>query len=811
MSGQKAVPLVGLALVLLTTPAVASPGIAGQLRSGEVLVLEREDRGGLVVTSADDPVIDLEEMEGADVVVRITPLDRAGLELGSGRVLVIGPSEHRRVRLRDELTQEALYDGIQLRVEVLQGAGRVMLAMTEANGRALQPQPDAAPLRRRAVQPPGVKPTSIGLIDKAEAAGTLDSETALLYRVFALFSDARLPVQYRGDDSNIEDSLYMAKVRDRFATLSPATQATLLPFLTPPAYQGSWANTAAGSPLTIFETPPPCQFFSDKWGRVDTSNNLVSVWYRLDVPNEALNAGALAQTIDATIWPKLSGLMTGHLPISDLGESCNGGNGRLDIYLTDLARSMTVPYTGCQKTPTFILLKRAGGNAFAVHEIFHAFQFSFVLAGCLTDEKYDWWTEASAEWAQDFVFPSDQQEHKAAPSFLSVPEQPLDLLNDYHEYGAYLLPFFVYRKTGSADFVRVAWENCASQSAVEALDQVMAGGFDKMWPDFARYNWNRKPVDDYLTWDGLHSAAHAVEVDVELSGEDKSADLNIELPRLSAAYYRFQFLSDVSSVAFWNGITFNLGTRDVPGGSFYDPKEASADQKKGVRVQALIKLNGQQDWQVADWTNLPYLAFCRDMLAERIDELVLIVSNSDYKDQSRTVKPPGMAPLVWVSNMGCWQWVGTATYTDTLGTLISATATWTRVAASQPAPFVSYKPEGTENWSVTGMCTGSGTLPILPEISSLLTYNFTPRTSSFRRVYVAVGGDTRQVSLTCPGPTTVPMGLIAWLIVPLPPVTAGIPGARFVKVNSDGTIMDDSYTPPDSDWTWKWHFEAKQQ
>jgi hypothetical protein len=795
-----------------------APGLA----AGEALVLATADGSGLVLAPTENPVIRFVEVEGAEVVVRLTPIDRTGMDLGSGRVIVVGASEQREVRLREELTPEAL-DGVKLRVEALQGGGRLLVYTPAGNGSGLRlQQPAATPGRRRAVVRPPPTPTSLTLIDAAEASGALNGETALLYRVYALFSDARLPAQYRGDDSRIEDSLYMAEVRDRFATLSPATQAAVLPFLTPPAYQGSWANAATGSSLTILATPPPCDFFSDRWGFVEPTNTPVRVWYRPGAPGDFARANDVALSIDTTIWPKLAGLMTtAHLPLSDQEKSCNGGNGRLDVYLVDAARSLTTPYSGCSNSPVFILLKRTSSNALAAHEIFHAMQYSFPLAGCMADKaKYRWWAEASAEWAMDFVFPSDpeQPEHKSAPFFLDVPEKSLDLPEEAHEYGAYLLPFYLHRKTRSANFVRASWENCKNQSALEAVDAAIPGGFEAVWPDFARFNWNRKPVEDYTTWDGLKSQASPAgggEIEVRMGGSrDIAMQLKVDLPRLSTTYKHFNFTDDSArSIAFWNGATFNLKLEELlPIGIQYKPDTATADEKLGARVQALIKLRGQ-DWQVADWTNVPYMTFCRDMLSERIDELVLIISNSEFKNRDRKLQPPGLAPVLFASNMGCYQWKGTTSYTSNLSgltTIITADATFTREATSQSPPFVTYKATGTGLWSVSGECAGSGNFQIEPQNSVLLTYNYTPTEGTFHRTYAGGGSSSPPGRLTCRGGATVPFAGGSWLTTPAQPFLPGIPETRFLYLDATGTLMIDSYKPLGGG-EWRWRLESQRQ
>jgi hypothetical protein len=210
-----------LALVLFAAVANAR---TPELIAGDSVLLEPQ------------AVIRFVELGGAEVLVRVTPLDRDGQPLGSGRVLALLP--HERRAFQTELTGDA-----QLRVEVLSGAGRVTYAATTS--------------RRRAVNPgSSVRPTSISLIDNAETSGAISSETALLYRVYAIFSDARLPAPYRGDDTNVHDSLYMVDVRDNFDSLSPPTQALVLPFLTPPAYKGSWAS--ANGVISPAILPPGC-------------------------------------------------------------------------------------------------------------------------------------------------------------------------------------------------------------------------------------------------------------------------------------------------------------------------------------------------------------------------------------------------------------------------------------------------------------------------------------------------------------------------------------------------------------------------
>ena len=83
-------------------------------------------------------------------------------------------------------------------------------------------------------------PSSFTLIDRALTRRDIGEETALIYRVFATFGDERLPQRYRGDDSGLIDSDAVSEATQRFANLSPAARSTLVPFLVPPVYAGSW-------------------------------------------------------------------------------------------------------------------------------------------------------------------------------------------------------------------------------------------------------------------------------------------------------------------------------------------------------------------------------------------------------------------------------------------------------------------------------------------------------------------------------------------------------------------------------------------
>jgi hypothetical protein len=457
-----------------------------------------------------DDALYLRETTGREVTVRATPVDEQGAPVDGGRVIVLKPSETRTVHLTETLPPEDLIDR-RLSVERIAGTGRAELNASWLTAQEIEAAGARLHVPRRELS--GVpSPTSEELINQAEAKGTIDHETALVYRTFALFGDARLPAQYRGSDVGDSDSLELDEVLAALPTMSATNQALVQPFLTPPAYQGSWASGPASARLPVPEVQPSCNPFARDWSWFEHPGGLVRVWFRIS--SDATTAQAILDAVEGVIWPKLAALMTGHVPLFGDGELCNGGNLTIDIYLVESADfpGITIPYhAGGAPTPAYIEIKR-GSNlkttlSIVAHELFHAFQFSYQLRSDLMSSDYDWWSEASATWAEDYVYPTANLEQSWASVFLAHPEKPLDYVDasSQREYGAYLVPFYVYHKTGSAAFVATSWANCAGEPAVQALDAALPGGFAAIWPEVALHNWNQKPVDQYKTRRGTAS------------------------------------------------------------------------------------------------------------------------------------------------------------------------------------------------------------------------------------------------------------------------------------------------------------------
>jgi len=558
------------------------------------------------------------------------------------------------------------------------------------------------PLLMRAYvpQPPPKEGSSDQLIDAALARGEIDAETALIYKVFAAFGDARLPGRFQGDDSKLFDSHVVAQVQAQYAALSEAARATLNPFLIPPIYVGSWADPSLGARqpagsasrsaaergwMGFGQQPPlrsataqenvvivPCTDIFPGWTHKDSAN--VRVWWRTNRPGDAAAADGYLAAMEGVIWPKLVPLM-GRQPISDGPLACNGGDGKLDIYIEPRAPFSQAPANntpGCRATSAYIVLKPGVSDGILAHEFMHTIQWAFnTRDGCMYPGEYAWLAEATATWAQDFVYPLQNEENYLAADyyFLEDAIRSLEFTNQAHEYGAYIFFYYLTRKGSDDNLVRRAWLNTESHDSLEAVNSAIPGGYATVWHDFALYNWNAAPYDDYTQWDGTTTRAKPHLGKEEIDGPGLWP-MTSTTPHLGLIYKHFVFSGESARlVTFVNGLTYKVskepidqlvGITTVSDGSEIFAFADLPEEAPGVKVQALFRIEGDSGWQLEDWTGRPHVSFCRDVASERLAELVIIMSNSEYFPRDRSAEPEGLPCQLQVSDMGCYRFTGSA-------------------------------------------------------------------------------------------------------------------------------------------------------
>ena len=582
--------------------------------------------------------------------------------------------------------------------------------------------------------------TTLGLIDAALGSGAITEEQAFVYQVLAAFGSPTLPAQYQGAPSDPLDDPVSRELPLRFASLSPAAQAQLLPFLYPPAYAGSWgapllSPSPSAAPLTAAADPrklkhkkkqkraaqtlvpavgngacdpslPGTPPLADGWATLHTAH--FKVWYRTGstsfsegfyTTDAARQAAVEVAAVIEPIYEKLLGVF-GAPPLSDETLDCNGGDGAIDVYVDRLSRSLkaqVVPYPpgACARPGWMWIAPDAASDAYETrnllaHETVHLFQLVPNRADC-SDPRWGILDEASATWAFDFVYPDDNYEHRfAVPSGLGngyfadafsgewrmrplVANRPVPAHgnNGYADY-----PFFEWlsRTFGpqTVSNINAATAQANPQQSFEVGLAGTGGGLRALWPKFALAAWNdwENHVEDaFYQWEHLadgsikHGSIDPGNLFIEAKLEGASRrDLDDEFERIiraptsgndvedlligpmTARYFDIRFPDDdVSTVIFQ--LPFVGGDR--------------------YKVQALLKIDGE--WKpVEDWTDKAVVGFCRDKKDERVEEMVVVLSNShagfDWFEQG----PPGAIgfgsdvwPKLSISNSGCFRWKGT--------------------------------------------------------------------------------------------------------------------------------------------------------
>ena len=109
--------------------------------------------------------------------------------------------------------------------------GRILIALVaavgllpgQAAGLGGKPEPGADTRAR----------TSLELITEAVERGELDPDTAVLYRVYAVTDDAKLPARYRGEAPIKDGTPVLRHARSRYDSLRPEIREALRPYLFP--------------------------------------------------------------------------------------------------------------------------------------------------------------------------------------------------------------------------------------------------------------------------------------------------------------------------------------------------------------------------------------------------------------------------------------------------------------------------------------------------------------------------------------------------------------------------------------------------
>jgi len=546
--------------------------------------------------------------------------------------------------------------------------------------------------------PPSGPPSSESLISEALAAGDIDAETALRYRVFAAFGDPRLPSAYQGDDSGVFETDVLDVLSEQFETLSAETQLILGPFLLRPSTIGSWLEPdgaqAQSSPGRTFDSVydrSTCRGESSGWTTLgQPANAKVRVWYRFAIPGQRDKAMIISNAIESKVWPELIGTQQFKEPLGDATvRGCFGGDDRLDVYLAPNLGVKAFTVTDAlgleillRQSQVYILVNdRLSDDQLPgtiAHEFMHAIQWSYKMAA--RQKSYGWLRDAMANWAIDQVFgkaPENQLEQLYADCYTRSTDVSLDdrrkgkcsrWWNVERDYGAYLFFQFLAKTLGPQAVKQALVATTSESTSLEAVNVAISGGFAKQWPAFAKTLWNRDPIDakpqSFKTWDDLtdmpwlaEEFRNPISADLNGSPEDRT-DLPEKIANVAIKYFQFTFSDpNTRSLMFKN--------------TFYPNRK----QGQKVNVQALWQTESNQ-WVEEDWSDYEYIGFCRDGVQQRLKQLVIIVSSAEIDPVRNPAVIAQEKPSFKRNNLGCWGFQGTASRTYKGGSWSSGLITY---------------------------------------------------------------------------------------------------------------------------------------
>ena len=219
------------------------------------------------------------------------------------------------------------------------------------------------------------------LIDTALAAGTIDAEQALTYRVFALFADPRLPAQFEGAPEGVADHALMRRLSVALPTLSAgdarppravpgaADLCRELVRAAPRPARRRPRQARATAPRRHGRRPAPGE---QRQLRGPGAAGLLEA--ALDRALQRLPPGARRSALRRLLPRRRrghrlrgrGGLRQRDRPAATLSarrhaEACNGGDGAVDIYVASLGhgdtRALTTTYPGrCNHVPSYIVV-----------------------------------------------------------------------------------------------------------------------------------------------------------------------------------------------------------------------------------------------------------------------------------------------------------------------------------------------------------------------------------------------------------------------------------------------------------------------
>lgn len=265
------------------------------------------------------------------------------------------------------------------------------------------------------------------------------------------------------------------------------------------------------------ETPPPGgKMLRDAYGlpNMQESENFVLRWGNQKSMSSS-RADDILETFESA-WSRILVDMDYVAPQGSdtykfnvyIGSSGNGGpQGYGAAYYTGDPQGypMIVVTQGTYKDLDY-------GRVVGAHEFFHALQGA-------SGSRYEysnsspgaWYWEATANWVETEIYPEERAYHvsRFLIGFAFFPHLPVGFFDypdgtggfqEYHQYGAFIFPYYITREIADADLIRNTWLQSDSRDPLDAIDAELQRDWqtdvNEVFFDFAGWNTTWSRYDD---------------------------------------------------------------------------------------------------------------------------------------------------------------------------------------------------------------------------------------------------------------------------------------------------------------------------
>ncbi|MCP3874663.1 MAG: hypothetical protein GY699_16095 [Desulfobacteraceae bacterium] len=452
-------------------------------------------------------------------------------------------------------------------------------------------------------------PTSFDLIQEALDTQKISKQDAMILRLIAGFSPEGLPKTYQSTETASRSSLQEAVkwLEKNYDSLDEDTQKALKPYYVLPDDPGYYLNIKKPAE----KLKDKLSYFINNVSFVSTAVASTPVWNKIEASAGTAKADIFYKSADLQqakyikasfekSTPKFESLLKVKVPktvfyivpIVDWG-----------IQVSRVINGVNCSYIRIKKG-----LNKKRTLSTTAHEAFHSHQ-DWMNLDYSGERK--WLMEATATWAENYAYGSKNVEHRWLKDFFINLGKDMVYFGNCREYTTYVWPLFLTQYYKNPSLIRIILNKSRkTDPRVAATTGFIKKSFDTLFSEYALWNLNKFTAKYYKdTKPIIDTAFRSTNYQFKrFKGKKQEESFSIETEPLSAQYLGFIF----------------EGCKKIT----IDMKEIA---KKNIKRRALIKIGGKWQKRPQDWSYIKKKKFCSDRKGEKIEGLILIISNADLK------------------------------------------------------------------------------------------------------------------------------------------------------------------------------------